>query len=317
MNKTSKNKIIINFLEGQGLGNQLWTLFAGIQISKILKTKIEFGGGKFFKGKFIIKQKINYNEINNSSYLFKVQETYDLITGLEVIDYKNMINFLKKKINETNIEILGSLQSTDLLPSKKIILSKIKKNKNYYNRDYLIHVRGGDFKNTIVKPSKKYYLSAINLLKKSKNNFNIITDDKNYSKKILPNIKIIESKINKFDMYTANHHKIGGLSKDFLYLVYSKINIIGPSTYAFWASYIGNCLKKNKIIIAPAYWNANRVSSSWWSPRKMIIKNWIYLDKSGKKIKRKKIAEPYFVTAIKLNKYLDFIRRKLFNYFLN
>ena len=317
MNKTSKNKIIINFLEGQGLGNQLWTFFAGIQISKILKTNIVFGGGKFFKGKFIINQKMNYDQINHSSYLFKVKETYDLFTGLEVIDYKNTINFLKKKIIKTNIEILGTLQTTDLLPPKKIILSKLKIKKIYFKKNYLIHIRGGDFKNTIVKPSQSYYIAAINLLKKNKSNFNIITDDKKYARKILPGIKIIESRLNKFDQLTADHHKIGGLSEDFLHLLYSKINIIGPSTFAFWASYIGSCIKKNKIVVAPAFWNANRVSKNWWSPKKMIIQNWIYLDKQGKIIKRKKNTNPYFLTTIKLNKYLDFIRRKLINFFLN
>ena len=53
--KYTKNNIIINFLKGQGLGNQLWVLFSGIQISKILNCNIRFGNGKFFKGFFLIK----------------------------------------------------------------------------------------------------------------------------------------------------------------------------------------------------------------------------------------------------------------------
>ena len=88
-----KQKIVINFTNGQGLGNQLWIFFSGIQIAQKLNCKIEFGNGKVFKGFFLIKRKfitkkfieIKRKSLNGSRRFFTTCHQQGFLDG----DYYN------------------------------------------------------------------------------------------------------------------------------------------------------------------------------------------------------------------------------------
>lgn len=309
--KDNVNKIVINFLKGQGLGNQLWVFFSGIGISNKLNCNVEFGNGKFFKGFFLIKKKFikkNFIEVKRK-YLIK--ESYDLLTNLEVTNYNIEIKNIKKILNNSDLEILGSLQNRNFIPNKKIFLKYLKFKSLKLNSRCTIHIRGGDYKNTIVKPSKKFYEGSIKFFSKKK--ISIITDDKEYASSLLPNYSILKSRKNHWDYLTNDHHFSTGIKKDFLNIARSKYNIISASTFSFWASYIGSLFLKKKIV-APAFWFANRVSNSWWSPMNMYIKDWIYINKYGEKVKNLNInSRPLISVHSKQNKYLNFIIRKIIN----
>ena len=108
----------------------------------------------------------------------------------------------------------------------------------------VIHIRGSDFVklgwNNIT--SKEYYIKAIELMKKEyhQNKFYIVTDDKNYSKIILNDLNI-------------NYKFIGGsIYEDFYLIGNFKYRILSSSTFALWASALGN--NENSIVIASNYW---------------------------------------------------------------
>ena len=116
-----------------------------------------------------------------------------------------------------------------------------------------IHIRGGDY--NLLKNNhrwvcdKKYYLKAINQIKKKIKNpdFHIFTDDLNFAKNILNNylqkIKIVFVK-----NYRLNDYEEFELLRNYKYY------IISNSTFSLVASYLS---QKKKIIIAPKYWFKN------------------------------------------------------------
>lgn len=128
------------------------------------------------------------------------------------------------------------------------ILNKIFVNKNSKQKEEcVIHIRGGDFVKlrwNSISP-KEYYIKAINIMQEEykRNKFYIVTDDKNYAKKILNGLDV------SFEF-------IGNSIYDDFYLISSfKFRILSSSTFALWASALGN--NEGSIVFAPKYWTPN------------------------------------------------------------
>jgi hypothetical protein len=315
--KKKRNKLIINFLKGQGLGNQLWVYFSGLALSKILNCNLQFGNGKFFKGFFIVKNNLISKDYIVANKRYFIVESYDFFTDLEVTDYSKEIKKLKYLINLRDFELIGTLQNSNWIPSKKKILANLKFTKIKEDNSCAIHIRGGDYRNTIAKPSRTYFQSSLKYINDKVKKTFIVTDDENYSKKILKNIKISKNKKKKWDKFTNNHHFGAGIKADFFKIAAAKYNIISASTFSFWACYIGS-LFINKKIIAPAFWFANRVSNSWSSPLNIHIKNWTYINRAGKitNVRNNKYF-PKITSKKKQNKYFNFVLRKILNLYLD
>lgn len=108
----------------------------------------------------------------------------------------------------------------------------------------IIHIRGGDFVKLGWNSAtpKEYYVRAIETMKVNynQNNFYIVTDDRDYSKTIL----------NELDL---NYEFIGSNTyEDFKLIGSFNFRILSSSTFALWASALGN--NKNNIVIAPKNW---------------------------------------------------------------
>jgi len=108
----------------------------------------------------------------------------------------------------------------------------------------VIHIRGGDFVKlgwNSVTP-QEYYYNAIEKMKKDyhQKDFYIVTDDKNYSKTILDRLDI-------------DYTFIGNSMYEDFYLIGSfKYRILSSSTFALWASALGD--NEDSIVIAPNEW---------------------------------------------------------------
>lgn len=312
----TKNNIIINFLKGQGLGNQLWVFFSGIYISKTLNCNIKFGNGNFFKGRFLIESDLIEPEFIQVKKKIIIKEQFETFTSLETINYEYTIKDIEHSILASDIELIGSLQNTNFIPSKEDIFKNLKLKINCESNECIIHIRGGDYKNTLGKVSKKYLISSIYKFKDEVNNFRIITDDKKYANKLLPNIDVIIPSKDSFDHLTNAHHHSIGIREDFINIAKSKYCILSASTFSFWACYIGSLFFKKKVI-APAFWFANRVSSSWSSPANYYIEDWSYLDSKGNTVKPRNGIYPKFNSNKQQNKYLNFLIRKTLNFYLD
>jgi hypothetical protein len=288
--------IITELYDGQGLGNQLWCYAVTRVIAE--KNGYDFGimspdkfkGSDFLEidfGKEVIggigpeggppnKLPNNINSYYKEKMVIEPTYKYDV----SMLDD----NLLKIK---DNTKIDGIMQDENyIVDYKKEIIEwfKIKPEKNILNysdnNTCVIHVRGGDFKQSLALLNKEYYINSIEKMKTINNvkKFIAITDDISYCKSILPDIEIVSSSLNGSDDKKANHHIGGPVYQDFTILKNSKYSIISSSSFSWWASWINT---NNKFIIAPKYWAAYKTSENFWSTGGSLTKDWNYMDKNG------------------------------------
>lgn len=262
--------LIIEFEEGQGLGNQLWNYAVLRSLAKhnsynfYVKNIDNFKGKKFLN----IKSKDTNQEINFKEFSI-VEEKCFYDHELNCFAYgfdKNLI-----KIND-NIILKGNLQSENyLMPNIEVIndfinIKNFKRANNYeINKTCIINLRGGEYKmhRNLILP-KSYWLNAIKNMKKINPdlNFKIITDDEIYASKILPEYEVIR----------------GNIMDDFLNLYYSKFVIISNSSFAYFPLKLGN---KPNIVIAPANWSRFGNKYNRWVSTCNYYRDWIWQDQNG------------------------------------
>lgn len=113
-------------------------------------------------------------------------------------------------------------------------LKRVKENLRQIGTSWVIHIRGGDYKfDQNFAIDMDYYIEAT----KGKDNFYVITNDRNYSEKVLSNINL------KFDFVCSND-----ALEDFLILTISNNKILANSTFSWWAAELGS---ENSLIIQP------------------------------------------------------------------
>jgi hypothetical protein len=137
---------------------------------------------------------------------------------------------------------------------KNIFISKYAKVNN--NRVCIVHIRGGDFVKlgwNIITPVE-YYVKAMDTMAKEHGveKFVIVTDDKKYSGDI----------VNKVD-YSCTFQS-SSMFDDFHTIGTYPFRILSSSTFALWASILGN--NQGGIVIAPNYWFPNK-------KREVLIEN--------------------------------------------
>lgn len=256
-----------------GLGNQIFQIGAGLLlakksgIQKIIINDSELG--KYdIKRNNELKEFFDFSKLNNIKIEFKN-------TNITKFRIPKILKFKIAKtpfVTDSNFQIAlrnpnkqfmiidGYFQrcltqqdfEEEINFLKKIIIQDNKKQLN----GCVIHIRGGDFVKlgwNIVAP-KEYYIKAIETMKNiyQQNRFFIVTDDKKYSQTIL----------NELDI---NYEFIGSsIYEDFKLIGSFKYRILSSSTFALWASALGN--NEESIVIAPKYWIPN-------SERKIYLPN--------------------------------------------
>lgn len=112
----------------------------------------------------------------------------------------------------------------------------------------VVHVRGTDFVTLgwDKLASKAYYQSSIkHMLSIGVKNFTFVTDDPKYASSLANELKV------KHDVVSR------GFIEDFFLISQAKRRILSASTFAFWASALGeNPL--DGVVIAPKYWTPDR-----------------------------------------------------------
>ncbi len=109
------------------------------------------------------------------------------------------------------------------------------------NENVIIHVRGGDFLKIkhLNICDNYYYKKAIEYsLRKGFNNFKIISEDRQYSKEIIKEMKkyFIDLKISIL--------KSNSIKNDFNIIRSSNLAILSNSTFSWWASFFSNSKKE-------------------------------------------------------------------------
>ena len=175
--------------------------------------------------------------LNIAKFPFVSDKNFQTILNSPNKSFMLFDDYFQKCLTQENFDEEIQLLQNILLPNK------IEKKDSC-----VIHIRGGDFVKlgwNSVTP-KEYYIKAIETMKNEyqQNKFYIVTDDREYSKTILDELDI-EYEFIGHSMY-----------EDFRLIGSFKYRILSSSTFAIWASALGN--NDRSVIMAPRYWMPNR-----------------------------------------------------------
>ena len=289
--------IITELYDGQGLVNQLWCYIVTRVIAK--KNGYDFGimSIEKFKGKEFMFLDFGKTVVGGSgpeggpptTLPESIMQYYkeNLIrhpnTGLDISPLdNNLVNV------PDNTKIDGTMQSVEYLRGYRnniIDMLTIKDDKKVF--DYtddnicIIHIRGGDFKNSSAMLYTNYYTNGMKKMyeKNSNMRFYIVTDDIQTASQILPNIQIIGSSImNVKDCNKASHHIGGPIWVDYSILNNAKNVIMSASSFGWWPVWTST---KNPFVIAPKYWAGHKINGGYWSCGESLVDEWNYLDING------------------------------------
>ena len=277
--------LYLEFLDGQGLGNQLWNYVTLRSLSNKLGYEYEIINPKNFKGKSFLQisyrsYKVRENNKNiilesNIPNIFREKLFYDKSLKTFVSDFDKEILQIKQ-----NTLLKGLFQSEKYLFNNDINQYIKLKNPDRYKsncKDHkcILNIRGGEYKRfkELILP-KSYWLDAMKNMKKNHNNmkFYIVTDDYDYAKHLLPELKILK----------------GNIDDDFTQLFNSEYLIVSNSSFAYFPITMG---EKPKKIIAPSKWSRfGNVHQRWISPAN-YYKNWFYQNEKGEIISNENIEK--------------------------
>jgi hypothetical protein len=168
---------------------------------------------------------------------------------------RNFKSVLQSTTNQTRyldgyFQTCLSQKNFDDIRSLLIDISTLSEN-SFDSSVCVIHIRGGDFLklgwNIIAPPS--YYHSAMQLMTTYYNvrYFKVITDDVNYAEKIM-SCQNVSYEISSNDMVS-----------DFKTIAFSQRKILSSSTFALWASALGEL--KDPVVVCPRYFMPGLVRS--------------------------------------------------------
>lgn len=249
---------------------------AGEGLSCAAKKEINSFCPKYIPGKFethlpsAIKRKIafgwQYKFTKLKSLLNKKQKDY-IISGLEINAYNDLI--FRLNADEHSFYLDGLWQNMQyFIYGRDFVLSLFHYKLQYtkYEKEISqrisdtnsvsIHLRRGDFvHSTLDICTKKYYDSAISMIKSRVNNpqFFIFSDDMEYARQLFGNLE---------NALFVRGNKENAIY-DMMLMSECKHNIISNSTFSFWASYLN--INVNKIVLAPRYCVKNQLGSYLFS----------------------------------------------------
>lgn len=273
--------ILIDLKDGQGLGNQLWLLATGINLSVRKSRKLVIRNIHKLKAKKILSDYFYLNiELFSNKHIDINWKVFSPM-GFEFKEVKSSIHFEEsdKFLDLLDmyefIEIDGNYQSVSLIPKPEILVKYFNFNLHKTNEgiDFdntcFINIRGGAylglFKSPCVKINYIYKCIQIFRDKFPDIQFRVITDDYKFSSVILPGFRIL----------------YGSIEQDFLNLCFANFLILSNSSFAFFPTYLS---KNKKLILAPFKWAASndlKNNTTWLSPCNFSSR-FIFVNNEGK-----------------------------------
>lgn len=274
------------FIDGQGLGNQLFCYVTARAVA--LENGCEFGtaGQERFavnihsdRGMYFMDVDLGHviSEEDKKSFrvyhdaekrLFIGNSNHDLTHGCYVAGADPAIHSV-----EDNTLLYGNLQDESYfikyLPQVKEWLKVKQEYDSYeYSRENLcvINMRGGEYTGSPeLLLNRKYWLHGMKEMKKLRPDmeFVIVTDDVATAQKMLPGIE-------------AHHFD---LDKDYVTLKNAYYLLLSNSSFACLPAHTSETLR---FAIAPKYWARHNVSDGYWASEQNIYSLFHYMDRKGR-----------------------------------
>ena len=274
------------FIDGQGLGNQLFCYVTARAVAE--ENGYEFGtaGQECFavnihsnRGMYFMDIDLGHAISKNEKENFKVyhdseirlyigNSKHDMEHGCYIAGADENIHYV-----EDDTLIYGNMQDESyFIKHLDQIRQWLKVKPEYdsfeYSRENLciINMRGGEYTGSPeLFIDKKYWIHGMREMRKIRPDmeFMIITDDVDSAKKILPGIP-------------AYHFDIG---KDYVTLKNAHYLLLSNSSFACLPAHTSETVK---YVIAPKYWARYNVSNGYWASEQNIYSLFHYMDRKGR-----------------------------------
>lgn len=274
------------FIDGQGLGNQLFCYVTARAVAE--ENGYEFGtaGQECFavnihsnRGMYFMDIDLGHAISKNEKGNFKVyhdseirlyigNSKHDMEHGCYIAGADENIHYV-----EDDTLIYGNMQDESyFIKHLDQIRQWLKVKPEYdsfeYSRENLciINMRGGEYTGSPeLFIDKKYWIHGMREMRKIRPDmeFMIITDDVDSAKKILPGIP-------------AYHFDIG---KDYVTLKNAHYLLLSNSSFACLPAHTSETVK---YVIAPKYWARYNVSNGYWASEQNIYSLFHYMDRKGR-----------------------------------
>lgn len=277
------------FLQGQGLGNQLFCYVSARCIAADLG--YEFGTAG--------QEQLAVNIHSKKGMYFMDMELGTPMNGTESAD-KEKFRIYKEKEKRLYLNtcvhdmthgcyvagadeeiyqipdhtlLYGNLQAERYFRHhKEEIKQWLKVKKEYDSYEYtkdnlcIINVRGGEYADTrVLFLRRKYWLDAMKNMRRIRPDmeFMIVTDDVAAAGRVLPEVE-------------AHHFD---LAKDYVTIKNARYLILSNSSFAFFPAFTSETVQK---IIAPKYWARHNISDGYWASEQNIYEGFTYQDRQGR-----------------------------------
>lgn len=285
------------FLQGQGLGNQLFCYVSVRCIAKDLGCEFGTAGQEQLAVNIHSKKGMYFMDLElgtpigskdtpkESFHIYREKEermyladcVHDMRHGCYVAGADEDIY----KIADDTL-IYGNLQAERYFARhREEIKQWLKVKKEYDSYEYtrenlcILNVRGGEYTDSrSLFLRRKYWLDAMKNMRKIREDmeFMIITDDIAAANRILPEVP-------------AYHFDLAG---DYVTLKNAKYLILSNSSFAFFPAFTSETVCR---IIAPKYWARHNVSDGYWASEQNIYENFLYQDRKGRLFSAKECRE--------------------------
>jgi hypothetical protein len=258
-----------NFLNGQGLGNQLWAYAAVRGIAKKLGMPYSVGEKKYFKGDTFLEISLSDSSDKDFDpfYIFKEQQFFDQELQYFATDYDTRVEKLQE-----NTLIQGYFQSEKYLYEFNESLSDwiplsdaMKEYSQQFSETCILNIRGGEYKRhkSLILPKSYWEDGMLNVQKKtSLDKFLIVTDDPSYAKALFPNMSILN----------------GGVAECYAALYGANSLIVSNSSFSYFPI---KTRKDFPLVIAPYQWSRFGNKYNRWAAPANLYKDWSWQDNNG------------------------------------
>ena len=275
------------FLDGQGLGNQLFCYISTRCIAREMGEDFGTAGQERLavnvhskKGMYFMNLDLGQDITDTSAcrrYDEKEKRIYiddcahDLVHGCYIAGTDEEI-YGQQAGNETLL-IYGNLQAERYFGAyrddiRSWMTVKPEYDSDEFTRDDLciMNMRGGEYVDEHeLFLEKRYWTDAMKYMRSIRDDmkFMIVTDDVDAAHKLFPKIRACHSE----------------LAKDYVTVKNARYLILSNSSFAFFPAYTSTTVKK---IIAPKYWARHNVSDGFWASEQNIYSIFSYMDREGK-----------------------------------
>jgi len=258
-----------NFLDGQGLGNQLWVYATVRSLAKKLGMPYSIEGINSFKGDSFLEISLSdsIDKDFDRSYIFKEQQFFDQELQYFATDYDARVEKLQE-----NTWIEGHFQSEKYLYEFNDSLSDwiplsdaMKEYSQQFSETCILNIRGGEYKRhkNLILPKSYWEDGMLNIQKKtSLDKFLIVTDDPSYAKALFPNIPILN----------------GSVAECYAALYGANSLVVSNSSFSYFPI---KTRKDSPFVIAPYQWSRFGNKYNRWAAPANLYKDWSWQDING------------------------------------